>query len=250
MRILLVEDNGLLGSGLRLGLGQHGYTVDWLTDGRSALQALLAQNDIDYFDLVILDVGLPKIDGFEILEILRNKNIGTPVLMLTALDSYEEKTKGLDLGADDYLCKPFDLGELCARIRALLRRASGSSGFGDRNNGSNASGRANPVIKIADITLDPASRRVYRDKQLIELSRREFVVLHLLMENVNKALSREQILQNIYGWGDDVDSNALDVHIHNVRKKIGSNIISTVRGIGYMVEDISKLEKDLLENKD
>lgn len=245
MRILLVEDNELLGSGLRLGLIQHGYTVDWLTDGRSALQGILSQNEVDSFDLIILDVGLPKLDGFEILEIIRGKNINTPVLMLTALDAYEEKTKGLDLGADDYLCKPFDLGELCARIRALLRRVSGASS--NKNLNTNNTGRATSIIRIGEITLDPASRRVYKDKQLVELSRREFVVLHLLMENVNKALSREQILQNIYGWGDDVDSNALDVHIHNIRKKLGPNVILTVRGVGYIVEDIAKLKENLLE---
>lgn len=231
MRLLLVEDNELLGSGLRLGLIQHDYTVDWLKDGKTALQALLSQTDEDHFDLVILDLGLPKLSGLEVLKTIRSKNITTPVLVLTAHDSLEDRVKGLDLGADDYLCKPFDLGELCARIRALIRRGGGTS-------------RAIPTIKIGDVTLDPATRRVYKGMDALELSRREFVLLHLLLENINKVLSREQIIQNIYGWGDDVDSNALEVHIHNIRKKLGPSFISTIRGVGYMIEDASRLQEE------
>jgi len=231
MRILLVEDNELLGSGLRLGLIQHDYTIDWLKDGKVALQALLSQTAEDHFDLVILDIGLPKLSGLDVLKTIRGKDIKTPVLVLTAHDSLEERVKGLDLGADDYLCKPFDLGELCARIRALIRRGSNSS-------------RAIPTIKVGDVTLDPAIRRVYKGSEAIELSRREFVLLHLLLENINKVLSREQIIQNIYGWGDDVDSNALEVHIHNIRKKLGASFIATIRGVGYMIEDTSRLQQE------
>ena len=231
MRLLLVEDNELLGSGLRLGLIQHDYTVDWLKDGKTALQALLSQTEDDHFDLVILDLGLPKLSGLEVLKTIRSKDIKTPILVLTAHDALEDRVKGLDLGADDYLCKPFDLGELCARIRALIRRGGVSS-------------RAIPTIKIGDVTLDPATRRVYKGNESLELSRREFVLLHLLLENINKVLSREQIIQSIYGWGDDVDSNALEVHIHNIRKKLGPSFISTIRGVGYMIEDASRLQEE------
>lgn len=230
MRLLLVEDNELLGSGLRLGLIQHDYTVDWLKDGKTALQALLSQTDEDRFDLVILDIGLPKLSGLEVLKNIRGKSVNTPILVLTAHDALEDRVKGLDFGADDYLCKPFDLSELCARIRALIRRSGGSS-------------RAIPTIKIGDVTLDPATRRVYKGTSALDLSRREFVLLHLMLENVNKVLSREQIIQNIYGWGDDVDSNALEVHIHNIRKKLGQSFISTIRGVGYMIENEEKLKE-------
>lgn len=232
MRILLVEDNELLGSGLKLGLVQHDYTVDWVKDGKAALQTLLSQTSKDYFDMVILDIGLPKLSGLEVLKTVRSKNIKTPILVLTAHDALEERVRGLDLGADDYLGKPFDLSELCARIRALIRRGSGGAS------------RAMPVIKIHDVTLDPASRRVYKADQHVDLSRREFVLLHLLLENANAVLSREQIMQNIYGWGDDVDSNALEVHIHNIRKKLGPSFIITVRGVGYMIEDPTKTKQE------
>jgi len=230
MRILLVEDQDMIGNGLRVGLMQHDYTVDWLKDGKSALQALLSQAESDRFDLVILDIGLPKLSGYEILKAIRAKNIRIPTLVLTALDEIDDRIKGLDLGADDYLCKPFDLGELCARVRALIRRGGSTS-------------RAIPTLSVGNILLDPASRRIYKSNVAVELSRREFVLVHLMMENLNKVLSREQIIQNIYGWGDDVDSNALEVHVHNIRKKLGSKFISTVRGIGYIVEDPTKLKE-------
>jgi two-component system response regulator QseB len=232
MRVLLVEDNELLGSGLRLGLIQHDFTVDWVKDGKAALQALLSQNEEDHFDAVILDLGLPKLSGLDILKSIRAKNIKTPILILTAHDSIDDRIKGLDVGADDYLCKPFDLSELCARIRALIRRAGGGTG------------RAIPTINVRNIMLDPATRRVYKDGAAVELSRREFVLLHLLLENVNRVMSREQIIQNLYGWGDDVDSNALEVHIHNIRKKLGNSFIATVRGVGYMIEDPEKMKEE------
>lgn len=230
MRLLLVEDNEHLGNALRLGLKQRDFTTDWLKDGKSALQAMLSQTETDHFDLVILDLGLPKLDGLEVLKTVRAKNVKIPILILTADDATEHRVRGLDLGADDYLCKPFDLGELNARIRALLRR-------------SGTVPRAIPVITAHGVTLDPTARRVYKDSKSIELSRREFVLLHLLLENVNKVLSREQIIQSIYGWGDDIDSNALEVHIYNLRKKLGANIINTVRGVGYVIEDIEKFKE-------
>jgi two-component system, OmpR family, response regulator QseB len=236
MRILLVEDNASLASGLKVGLEQHDYTVDWCSDGKTALQFLLSQTDTDRFDVMILDLGLPRLSGFDILKTIRANNIRMPVLILTANDSMEDKVKTLDLGADDYISKPFDLGELCARLRALIRRGGGSA-------------RAIPTITIGSITLDPAARRVFKDGAPIELSRREFVLLHLLLENINKALSREFIVQNIYGWGDDVDSNALEVHIHNIRKKLGTPLITTVRGTGYMIEDLARRAQQQQEGK-
>jgi len=217
MRILIVEDDINLGKGLKSGLEQHHYTVDWVKDGKEALNIL--QNE--RFDIVILDIGLPSLSGTEILKSIRAKNIDVPVLFLTAYDSIEDKVKGLDIGADDYLCKPFDLGELCARIRAIQRRSSS---------------RAVSTIKYKNITVDPAARSVSKDGTELEISRREFVLLHLLLENLGRVMTRELIAQNLYGWGDDIDSNALEVHIHNLRKKLGEGIISTVRGVGYIIK--------------
>ncbi|KPJ67464.1 MAG: regulator [Coxiella sp. DG_40] len=218
MRILLVEDDELLGDGLRAGLIQHKYTVDWIKDGQAALQALTT----DHFAVVILDLGLPKCSGLDVLKSMRNKGINTPVLILTARDGVEDFVKGLDTGADDYLAKPFDLDELCARIRALQRRGS--------------SGRSKPIIHFGTIKLDPASHSVYKDGKKVIISRREFVLLHTLLDNPGRVLSREHLTQNLYGWEGDVDSNALEVHVHNLRKKFGNKLITTIRGVGYMVE--------------
>jgi two-component system, OmpR family, response regulator QseB len=223
MRILLVEDDKILGSGLRKGLIQHDNTVDWVEDGKAALDIILTKGEKDNFDIIILDLGLPNLSGIEILKTIRAQNVKTPVLILTAYDSHQERILGLDMGADDYVCKPFDLGELCARMRALQRRT-----------GSTA--RAIPNILIGDLTLDPATRRVYKNGQLLDVSRREYVLFHLLLENMGRVMTREQITQNLYGWGDDIDSNALEVHIHNLRKKIGGDYITTIRGVGYMID--------------
>lgn len=219
MRILLVEDDELLGDGTGVGLTQYHYTVDWVKNGAAALQALQSE----HFDLVILDLGLPKISGEEVLQTMREKNINTPVIILTARDTTDDKIKGLDIGADDYLIKPFDLEELCARIRAVMRRSAD---------------RAQTIIVYGNIKLDPASRTVYKGEELVELSRREFVLLQILLENVGRVLPREQITQSLYGWGDDIDSNALEVHIHNLRRKFGNNFICTIRGVGYMIEKL------------
>jgi two-component system, OmpR family, response regulator QseB len=218
MRVLVVEDDLVLGDGLVSGLKQHSYIVDWVKDGQTALQAITTEQ----FEIIILDLGLPGKSGLEILKTIRAKNIHTPVLILTALDEIENRVLGLDAGADDYLTKPFDLEEVCARIRALQRRGS--------------SGRSEPIIKFADVTIDPASRSVRKGEEEIELSRREFVLLHLLMSNLGKVISREHLMQSLYGWEEDVDSNALEVHIHNLRKKFGNNFITTIRGVGYMIE--------------
>jgi two-component system response regulator QseB len=223
MRILLVEDDELLGDGLRTGLVQYGYAVDWLKDGLAADQALKTEN----FELVVLDLGLPKMPGITVLQNLRARGLTMPVLILTARESIEERVKGLDSGADDYLTKPFDLDELCARLRALQRRFSS---------------RAEPLIVHDSITLDPAAHTVTFKGELMNVSRREFALLHKLLENAGRVLSREHLTQSLYGWGEDVDSNALEVHIHNLRKKFGQEFIHTIRGIGYMINK-SKDEK-------
>jgi two-component system response regulator QseB len=223
MRVLLVEDDELLGDGLRTGLIQYGYAVDWLKDGLSADQALKTEN----FDLVVLDLGLPKLPGISVLQNLRGRGQTMPVLILTARESVDDRVKGLDSGADDYLTKPFDLDELCARLRALQRRFTS---------------RAEPLLTHEGIVLDPASHTVTHNGDNINLSRREFSLLHKLLENAGRVLSREHLTQSLYGWGEDVDSNALEVHIHNLRKKFGQEFIRTIRGIGYMI-DKSKEEK-------
>ncbi|MDR3492953.1 MAG: response regulator [Gammaproteobacteria bacterium] len=223
MRVLLVEDDELLGDGLRTGLVQYGYAVDWLKDGISADQALKT----DSFELVVLDLGLPKMSGIQVLQNLRARGLTMPVLILTARESVEDRVKGLDSGADDYLTKPFDLDELCARLRALQRRFSA---------------RAEPLLTHEGICLDPASHTVTLNDESINVSRREFALLQKLLENAGRVLSREHLTQSLYGWGEDVDSNALEVHIHNLRKKFGQNFIRTIRGIGYMI-DKNKDEK-------
>jgi two-component system response regulator QseB len=220
MRILLVEDDELLGDGLRTGLTQSGYTIDWLKDGMAADQALKTET----FDLIILDIGLPKMSGIDVLQNLRSRGITTPVLILTARESVEDRIKGLDSGADDYLTKPFDLYELCARLRALQRRFSS---------------RAEPNLTHGNINLDPAAHSVTLNGEMVTVSRREFALLHKLLENAGRVISREHLMQSLYGWGEDVDSNALEVHIHNLRKKFGQDFIHTIRGIGYMVDAIS-----------
>jgi len=217
MRILLVEDDELLGDGLCAGLSHDGNTVDWLKDGSTVEQALNDEN----FDIMILDLGLPKISGLTVLQTLRNKGNKIPILILTARDSIEERVQGLDYGADDYVTKPFDLFELSARLRALQRRLSA---------------RAEPLIHYDDIILDPASHSVSKKGEALNIPRREFSLLQKLLENVGRVLSREYLTQTLYGWGEDVDSNALEVHIHNLRKKLGADFIRTIRGVGYMAE--------------
>lgn len=219
MRVLLVEDDEMLGEVVRNGLTQYGYTVDWVKDGQSAQQALLTEGET--FDIVVLDIGLPRKSGLEVLKTVRSKNVATPVVVLTARETIEDRVKGLDAGADDYIVKPFDLDELCARMRALQRRTTS---------------RAAPKIKHENIIIDPAAHTVTFNDQDIKLSRREFVLLLKLIENAGRVLSREHLTSSLYGWGDEIDSNALEVHIHNLRKKFGSHLIRTIRGVGYMVD--------------
>lgn len=225
MRVLLVEDDELLGDGVRVGMSQYGYTVDWVKDGKAAKQALHSET----FDIIVLDLGLPKMDGLDLLKSLRSNNLSTPVLILTARETVEDRVKGLDAGADDYLTKPFDLDELCARIRALSRRTAA---------------RAKPEIGYVGIKMDPASHIVTLNDEVVAISRREFALLQKLLENAGRVLSREQLTQTLYGWGDDVDSNALEVHIHNLRKKFGTELIRTIRGVGYMVDKEPSADDD------
>ncbi len=217
MRLLLVEDDELLGDALKTGLTQFGYIVDWVKDGETARAVLRLES----FELVILDLGLPKLSGLKMLQSVRQVGDRTPVIILTARESIEDRVQGLDMGADDYMIKPFDLNELSARVRALIRRSQG---------------RADTVIQYKNITLDPAAHTVMLDDQIINVPRREFALLQKLLENSGQALSRDQLMQSIYGWDEDVDSNALEVHIHNLRKKLNANFIRTIRGIGYMAE--------------
>jgi DNA-binding response OmpR family regulator len=217
MRLLLVEDDNLLGDGLYVGLKQAEYTVDWVTDGEAANHALVNEN----FDLVVLDLGLPEISGIDVLQALRRRNDTTPVLILTAMDSVESRIQGLDSGADDYLVKPFDLEELCARLRALARRYAG---------------RSDPILTHGTLELNPAAHTVTKDGNSISLSSREFVLLLYLMENVGRVASRSRLEETLYGWDGEIESNSLEVFIHHLRKKIGTDVIKTVRGVGYMIE--------------
>ena len=220
MRILLVEDDELLGDGLRLALAQSLYTVDWVKNGEAAWCAIQSE----YFDLVILDINLPKLSGDEVLAKMRAKNINTPVIILTSYDSTSGRVKRLDGGADDFIAKPFIFEELCARIRAIRRR-TGSFLF-------------NNNITVGDITLDPNSRLVFKAKQMVELPRREFMILRMLLENANKVVSFDQITKALYGWDSNIDSNTVQVHIHNLRKKLDCKNIHTVRGVGYMLKKV------------
>lgn len=217
MRLLLVEDDDLLGDAVKAGLTQFGYIVDWLKDGEAARAAVKSES----FELIILDLGLPKLSGLAFLQSIRQDGNATPVIILTARETVGDRIKGLDSGADDYMTKPFDMNELSARVRALVRRSQG---------------RADSVLQYRNVTLDPAAHSVYVDDVIVNVPRREFSLLQKLLENSGQVLSREQLMQSIYGWDEDVDSNALEVHIHNLRKKLNANFIRTIRGVGYMVE--------------
>ncbi len=216
MRILLVEDDPQLGDGLTVGLRQTGFAVDWLRDGHSANLALQSET----FDLVILDLGLPKLSGMDVLHQARQRGQAMPILILTARDATGDKVLGLDAGADDYLVKPIDIDELSARARALIRRSAG---------------RAAPLLTHGELALDPAARRVTLAGQNVELSTREFSLLQMLLESAGRVLTRSQLEQSLYGWRDEPDSNALEVHIHHLRKKLGSELIRTLRGVGYTI---------------
>ena len=216
MRLLLVEDDPMIGASVQRGLKQEGYSVDWVRDGAAAEGALAD----GVHELILLDLGLPRKSGLELLAALRRKGVATPVLVITARDSVADRVKGLDAGADDYLVKPFDLDELSARVRALLRRQGG---------------RASPVLDVGPLSLDPAAHTVTLDGAPVALSKREFSLLHALMKQPGVPLSRAQIEESLYGWGEEIESNAVEVHIHSLRRKIGTERIRNVRGVGYMV---------------
>ena len=217
MRILLVEDDEALGEGIRVALKPEGYTVDWARDGASALHALTHED----FGLAVLDLGLPRMDGLEVLQRLRAGANAIPVLVLTARDSTADRIAGLDAGADDYLVKPFDVDELKARIRALLRRSFS---------------RAQPVLDHREVNLDPVTQQVSYRGQPVALQRKEFLLLHELLAQPGRVLTRDRLQQVLYGWDEEAESNALEVHIHHLRKKLFPELIRTVRGVGYLVD--------------
>ena len=216
MRVLLVEDDRMIAESLRTALRLEGHAVDWVRDVPAAQGALATER----FDLVLLDLGLPGGDGLQVLRTLRARRDDTPVVVLTARDSTGDRVAGLDAGADDYLVKPFEYEELTARMRAVLRRRSG---------------RGEPLMQCGPVTLDPATRQVTRDGAPVLLSAREFAVLEALMQRPGALLSRAQLEDKLYGWGEAVESNAVSVYVHQLRRKLGADFIGTMRGVGYFV---------------
>jgi len=216
MRLLLVEDDVMVGTSIRTGLRQEGYTVDWVRDG---VAAELAVQTTDY-EAILLDIGLPKKSGLDVLARWRRQNNPVPVLIITARDAVADRVCGLDAGADDYLVKPFDLDELAARLRALLRRRSG---------------RNTPRIEHGTLTLDPLTHEVKLEGNTINLSGREFALLHTLLESPGIPLSRAKLEDQIYGWGEEISSNTVEVYIHSLRRKLGNHWVRNVRGVGYMI---------------
>lgn len=214
MRVLLLEDDLILGDGICLALRHAGYTVDWIKDGQLGLQAIKTED----LSLVILDLGLPGMDGLEVLKHTRRAHIDTPILILTARDAVDDRIQGLDIGGDDYLTKPFDIGELIARIRSLIRRSQG---------------RSESVIQKGAIEINPINKTVIYNNTRVTLSSKEYSVLLYLVENSVRPVTRSQLEEQLYGWDQAIDSNALEVHIHNLRKKLSSKAIKTIRGFGY-----------------
>jgi len=216
MRVLLVEDDVMVGEAVRKGLRQDGFAIDWVQDGHAAELALQQEQ----YALLLLDIGLPKKSGLAVLQALRSRGDKIAVLITTARDAVSDRVAGLDAGANDYLIKPYDLEELGARMRALLRRQSG---------------RADSLIQVGDVCLNPASHEVTLAGQPVSLSAREFALLHAFLDRPGVVLSRAQLEEKLYGWDDSIESNAVEVHIHALRKKLGSDFIKNVRGIGYLV---------------
>ncbi|MFI3222086.1 MAG: response regulator [Methylococcaceae bacterium] len=222
MRLLLVEDDEILGDGLVAGLKMEGYAVDWLTNGKLADEAL----KLNAYELIVLDLNLPDMDGMSILKALRARKDETPVMVLTAKDTISDRVLGLDSGADDFVIKPFELDEVCARLRALARRSEG---------------RSAPTIEYKGISLDPASHLVIYNDEKVELSQKEFEILSFLMGNIGKVVSRSRLEESLYSWDSDVESNTVEVHIHYLRKKLDPTLIRTVRGVGYIIDNDEEL---------
>lgn len=220
MKLLLVEDDALLGDGVRAGLKQAGFAVDWAQDGLAAKVALESEE----YDLLVLDLGLPKLSGMDLLKLVRAKRASLPVLILTARDTVADRVAGLNAGADDYLVKPFDLDELIARLNALLRRSAG---------------QVELTLQHGAIELTPASHQVRLAGIDVSMSAREFSLLHTLLLHTGRVHSREQLEQTLYGWGEEVESNAIEVHVHHLRKKLGSDLIRTLRGVGYVIDKVA-----------
>ncbi|MCF7966085.1 response regulator [Methylobacter sp. Wu8] len=218
MRLLLVEDDEILGDGLVEGLKMEGYAVDWLTNGKLADEAL----KINSYELIVLDLNLPDMEGLDILKALRARKDETPVMVLTAKDTVSDRVLGLDSGADDFVIKPFELDEVCARLRALARRNEG---------------RSVPNIEYKGIVLDPASHQVTWNDEKVDLSQKEFEILSFLMSNIGRVISRARLEESLYSWDSDVESNTVEVHIHHLRKKLDPSIIRTVRGVGYIIDE-------------
>ncbi len=218
MRLLLVEDDAILGDGLKAGLALEGYAVDWLTDGAQADEAL----KLNHYDLVVLDLNLPRLDGMAVLKNLRKRKDSTPVLVLTARDGVQERVAGLDNGADDFVCKPFDLAEICARLRALSRRNEG---------------HGLPLLEHKGVTIDPAAHQVFYQGGVVDLSQKEYEILNYLMSHIGHVISRARLEEALYAWGSEVESNAVEVHIHHLRKKLDANLIRTIRGVGYIIDE-------------
>jgi two-component system response regulator QseB len=219
MRVLVVEDDPMIGRAVADGLAGDGYAVDWVRDGAAAELALLHGP----YDLAVLDLGLPRKDGFDVLKALRRARIEVPVLIMTARDAVADRVAGLDHGADDYLVKPFDLDELLARARAVVRRRAG---------------RASPEIVFGALVLDPVKRSVSFRGRPVELSAREFAVLEALMRDPGAVVSRGKLEDSVYGWGEEVGSNSVEVHLHHLRRKLDPGLIRNVRGVGYRVARI------------
>jgi DNA-binding response OmpR family regulator len=218
MRLLLIEDDPMIGKSIREGLRRESYGVDWVSDGWAAEQSLIATD----YDLLILDLGLPRVHGLQVLKNVRQKGKKVPVLIITARDGVEDRVNGLDAGADDYLVKPFSMSELAARVRALLRRSAG---------------QAAPVFRNSGVELNPLTREVLFNGKEVTLSQREFAILESLIRHSGTVISRASLEQSIYAWGQEVESNAVEVHISNLRKKLTPKLIKTIRGVGYKLSE-------------
>ena len=219
MRVLLVEDDLMIGESLSEALQDEAYTVDWVKDGRQAILTLKVQA----YDIILLDLGLPEIDGMGVLTVIRDAKIDTPVLIITARDEVKDRIAGLDSGADDYVVKPFELGEVFARMRVLIRRAQG---------------KADNQLSVGNLTLDTAHKRVVMDKTAVDLTAKEYMLLTTFMLAPEKVMSKTKLEDSLYGWGGEVESNAIEFLIHSLRKKVGQERIKNVRGLGWYISNI------------